>query len=223
MTTETTSVASVTSSAACPVRSETMIFHVAFGTAIRCPIFRRVQIENGTRHDVDLGIRSLGKLAFVIFDLLPWAGIQLVNLRDHVRHQKRDRVHLFGRISIRRGAHVTSVIVRVEIVMRGDVVDVHRQGRIGTKVILPVDVTEVRAVELPGNPVRIEPLRIVRDDVLVLVQEDVVRGVCVGGHAEGQVRARCERSGRSCRRPVRKSPDRERPDRRIVNTQIGAS
>lgn len=115
-----------------------------------------------------------------------------------------------------------AVVARAQVVVRRDAVHVHGQRSIGSEVVSVANVPEVRSVETPGHPIRVEPLRVVRNDVLLFVEKDVVGGVCVGRDAEDEMRTGCEwsdeaiprrrlilpkrrcRLGDRCRRPWRR-------------------
>lgn len=86
-----------------------------------------------------------------------------------------------------------TVVARVQVVVRGHAEHVHGQRVVGSEVVSTANVPEVRPVEPPGDPVRVEPPRVVRGDVLVLVEEHVIRWIGVARDTENDVGARIER------------------------------
>ena len=58
-------------------------------------------------------------------------------------------------------------------------VEARRQGQVGTKVILPANVPQVRAIELPSDPIGDALFWAVGEDEGVLIEKIFVRGIAV--------------------------------------------
>jgi hypothetical protein len=148
---------------------------------------RRVLVVHTAGDEVEGEARIARAVALVGFERLPRPGVQLVQLRRHVRHRERPRAALGRGVSVAERTEVPAVVATVRKIVRRSSVDAGRKPFIGVERVLAMRMSQIGSLELPRHPVRRVPPRVVRDDEVSFVDDGVVRGIGVRGNSESDL------------------------------------